>query len=311
MPTEDELPKPLKALARRQALELDNKNYDYSTRDLLNALESYLGKPRNRKSAKQKNPWYLSLPFLVLSLTTFFPAGLFFLIFSNYPFKTKFITGIFGLFFFLIWVGLITDDDSNTNNPNNNITTKIGQSSNNTEETSQIDGSVNTPKVKAGFDCETAYTKVEKAICSYSQTREIDLQLNETYTQYKNQLPPIVSNKGRKQQSTWIKSRNQYIENNCLNKSDIANCITAYYQKRISTIKELINTSFTDVLVIDPSSNIRKIPNGEKICQVTNQQYISIYNTPQIDQKQGLWYWTEYCGRGNWGVINESQIKMY
>ncbi|MEZ5476903.1 MAG: toll/interleukin-1 receptor domain-containing protein [Thiolinea sp.] len=45
MPSELELPEELQPLSRRQALELDNKYYESGMRELIAALERYLGKP--------------------------------------------------------------------------------------------------------------------------------------------------------------------------------------------------------------------------------------------------------------------------
>ena len=84
MPSEDELPDDLKPLARRQALELSNKNYDYSIRDLVKALEKYLGKAQNfsdNEKTEEKTsstvPWYKHRALVYLWLLIAPPVGLY------------------------------------------------------------------------------------------------------------------------------------------------------------------------------------------------------------------------------------------
>lgn len=56
MPTEKDLPETLKPLARRQALELDNKYYQHGIADLVKALELHLGPAKNNQNTLIPKP---------------------------------------------------------------------------------------------------------------------------------------------------------------------------------------------------------------------------------------------------------------
>jgi serine/threonine protein kinase, bacterial len=55
-------------------------------------------------------------------------------------------------------------------------------------------------------------------------------------------------------------------------------------------------------MVVAPPSNVRKSPDGDPICSITERKLISTYGT------NGIWYFTDACGE--MGVIHSSQIKF-
>jgi hypothetical protein len=54
--------------------------------------------------------------------------------------------------------------------------------------------------------------------------------------------------------------------------------------------------------VFAPPSNVRKSPNGEILCSVSQKKLINLYGTI------GSWYYTDICG--SMGVIDASQISL-
>ncbi|MFN0277893.1 MAG: hypothetical protein ACKVRN_04745 [Pyrinomonadaceae bacterium] len=61
-------------------------------------------------------------------------------------------------------------------------------------------------------------------------------------------------------------------------------------------------------LVIKPPSNVRFTPNGEIQCTVRSRSTINIYGDTGVYDNNGLWYYTDVCGRQ--GVIHSSQFKL-
>lgn len=62
--------------------------------------------------------------------------------------------------------------------------------------------------------------------------------------------------------------------------------------------------------VMSPPSNIRDTPNGAIICKATSSSVITVIRKPKIANNNGLWYATNFCRKGQWGFIHESQIKI-
>ncbi len=61
--------------------------------------------------------------------------------------------------------------------------------------------------------------------------------------------------------------------------------------------------------IIDPPSNIRSSPNGTVICVArTRGTLVNILGSTGISDNNGVWYYTDYCGRQ--GVIHSSQIRF-
>ena len=87
MPTGDELPDVLSPLSRRQALEIDNKHYDYGISELTKGLEKLLGQPPQEPMPPPPAPSVSNnnrLP-LLLGLLSLGLVGLlaFFVLFNN------------------------------------------------------------------------------------------------------------------------------------------------------------------------------------------------------------------------------------
>ncbi|CAA6813098.1 MAG: Unknown protein, partial [uncultured Thiotrichaceae bacterium] len=59
----------------------------------------------------------------------------------------------------------------------------------------------------------------------------------------------------------------------------------------------------------DPPTNIRKTPNGEVLCQLQQQQMVTVYNGTPLQHNGANWYQTQVCGSDRWGVVHESQIS--
>lgn len=67
--------------------------------------------------------------------------------------------------------------------------------------------------------------------------------------------------------------------------------------------------SGTTAVIIDPPSNIRAAPNGTVICIArTRGTVINILGSTGVYDNNGVWYYTDYCGRQ--GVIHSSQIRF-
>jgi len=68
-------------------------------------------------------------------------------------------------------------------------------------------------------------------------------------------------------------------------------------------------SSATTAVVIDPPSNIRAAPNGTVICVArTRGTVVNILGSTGVYDNNGVWYYTDYCGRQ--GVIHSSQIRF-
>lgn len=73
----------------------------------------------------------------------------------------------------------------------------------------------------------------------------------------------------------------------------------------IQTAKQLTAglVSSTEVAIVHrPPSNVRKSPNGEFLCSVTQKTHINVYGSADG------WYSTDICGAQ--GVIHQSQITF-
>ncbi len=311
MPSESDLPDNLKALARRQALELNNKNYDYSIQDLVKALEKYLGKPKSRPrnqqafiKTEQKMPWYYSVPFLVFITLFMFPVGFFLIWKSPRPFKSKAMAGgiAFGIFILMVLIG--GEDTDNTTDGDSIDSDQVmvappppNQSSSNTDA--------------AGFDCNAAGTDAEKAICATSEARRADKEMNDAYRKFEEKLPPAERDNMWEQQKIWLQGRDNHIKHTCLNKPTeqaASKCISKFYQEHTDFLSKILNSRFMEMRVFDPPSNIRDKPNGKILCAVPKKEIITIYIIP-VEDGNDSWYWTEYCGKGQWGMIHDSQVK--
>ena len=282
MPSESDLPDDLKPLARRQALELNNKNYDYSTHDLVKALEKYLGKARKLRSKEELEensqiqiPWYKKRPLSSMLYTVFGFV----------------VITVLAVFLY--------------NNVSNNIINKAD----NTEKPTD-NGIIST---KAGFDCNAAGTVSEKAICASNATRQADKAMSDAYRAFEAKIPPAERDAIWELQKIWLLSRDNHIQQICLAKptqEQTSSCITDFYQEHTATLKTYLSSRFTAMRIFDPPSNIREKPNGSIRCAApVKHEKITIYIIPMTDKEGDAWYWTEYCGKNKWGVIHNSQIK--
>ncbi|MGB1254346.1 MAG: TIR domain-containing protein [Thiolinea sp.] len=272
MPTEADLPDVLKPLARRQALELDNKHYDSGIQTLIESMEKHLGKPIRPTpkpapiTTPNRLPLFLSFGFLLM----------------------------------LAGVVLYFMADTNSENP------VINEPVQDQQHTTKL------PTATAGFDCRNTRTDVEEIICNDDQTRQSDQRLNQIYQKLALSIPPHARQKLQQRQLNWLRQRNQHIRQNCLTQSNhrlIIRCVDNYYQQRISTLSRIPTETLSRVRIADPPSNIRQQPNGDIICQANAKQMIEVYNRATREEDGDKWYWTRFCGNTNWGVIHESQIS--
>ncbi|MEP6901641.1 MAG: hypothetical protein ABJA66_07815 [Actinomycetota bacterium] len=60
--------------------------------------------------------------------------------------------------------------------------------------------------------------------------------------------------------------------------------------------------------IIDPPSNVRQSPNGAVLCIIKQRTIINITGTTNVYDNNGVWYYTDVCGKT--GVIHSSQIKF-
>jgi hypothetical protein len=61
--------------------------------------------------------------------------------------------------------------------------------------------------------------------------------------------------------------------------------------------------------IIDPPSNIRTAPNGTVLCIArTRGTVVNILGSTGVSDSNGVWYYTDYCGRQ--GVIHSTQIRF-
>jgi len=65
-----------------------------------------------------------------------------------------------------------------------------------------------TPAVAASFDCQKASSAVEKAICASPELSGLDSALGAYYSQAMTKLAPEPRDELRKEQRTWLQSRN-------------------------------------------------------------------------------------------------------
>lgn len=61
-------------------------------------------------------------------------------------------------------------------------------------------------------------------------------------------------------------------------------------------------------LVHRPPSNVRFAPNGAVLCTVKSRSTINIYGDTGVYDNNGLWYYTDVCGRQ--GVIHSTQFQF-
>ena len=135
----------------------------------------------------------------------------------------------------------------------------------------------------------------------------------DAYRAFEAKIPPAERDAIWKLQKVWLLQRDSHIVNNCLKKptqQQTSKCIAAFYGDRIKTLKSYLSSRFMSMRVFDPPSNIRKQPNGSIRCKaaVKNEKII-IYIIPVTDKNGDAWYWTEYCGKGQWGLIHDSQFR--
>nr|CAA6829017.1 MAG: Unknown protein [uncultured Thiotrichaceae bacterium] len=294
MPAEKDLPDILKPLSRRQALELDNKYYQHGITDLVKALEVDLGEAKKKGvtppapilpepiSETKKRPL---LPILLgLSAVVLLGSLLYFWQQSD---STPQITE--------------TANQQNTPGATKNFTS-----------TKQTDS--NQPaSAPAGFDCRKANTDVENAICNDNKTRKTDLALNQLFTKVNTQLPPQAREVLGKRQKDWLKQRDNYIRQTCFTQANqplITHCIENYYQQRITSLARIPTNLTSRVQLTDPPTNIRKIPNGEILCQIQQKQMLTVYSGSPITYNGANWYQTQVCENDRWGVVHESQISQ-
>ncbi len=280
MPTETDLPDVLKPLARRQALELDNKHYDYGINTLIQELEKNLGAP---SVAPAPSP-------------------------TPTPHRKSHLPLLAGLGGLLLcgFIGWLLFSGSNHDDSGQNSNKLIGQSDNNQTSATEM------PTAAAGFNCNQASNDVEDVICNSDKTRNADRELNRVYQQLALRIPPNAQQRLRKRQLNWVKQRNTHIRQNCLTQSNsglTTQCISNYYQQRISTLSRLPTTLLSRVRIIDPPTNIRREPNGEIICQVRSKQMIEVYTDAVRERDGDNWYPTRVCGDTRWGMVHESQIS--
>lgn len=358
MPSEDDLPDDLKPLARRQALELNNKNYDYSIRDLVKALEKYLGKAQNSSDSKKTEedtsstvPWYKHRSLVYLWLLIAPPVGLYglwkssdmsnvlkvalgltpiIIMVANLELwvglafmilvpaaliylwvdkeinkKTKILYTVFSSIGAITFAALLQNiffpeqPPTDTTNSNNDVTTGTTTNA--------------PPSMQAGFDCNMAGSVAEKAICASDEARQADKKMVNAYRAFEAKTPPAEHDAMWKLQKVWLLERDSHIEHNCLKKSteeQTSKCIATFYGDRTKTLKTYLSSQFMHMRVFDPPSNIRKQPNGSILCKAAvKNENIVIYIIPVTDKNDDSWYWTEYCGKGQWGLIHDSQIR--
>jgi len=60
--------------------------------------------------------------------------------------------------------------------------------------------------------------------------------------------------------------------------------------------------------VFDPPTNVRFSPNGAVQCVIRSRRAINIYGSTGVRDNNGVWYYTDACGRA--GVIHSSQIRF-
>ena len=291
MPTEAELPEVLKPLARRQALELDNKHYDYGVNTLIQELKKPLGIPPHNPAADKTPTPHPHTP-------TPKPGN-----------RLPLWAGIAGLFLCGA-IGWLLFSGTSSNNNGHNTNNPVSHSDKKQTDPTAINEAT-TPTASAGFNCSQASSDVEDVICNSDKTRKADHELNRIYQQIALRIPPGAQERLRKRQLNWVKQRNTHIRQNCLLQSNsglITQCVANYYQQRISTLSRLPGTLLSRVKIIDPPTNIRREPNGEIICQVSSRQMIEVFTDAVRERDGDNWYPTRVCGNTRWGMVHESQI---
>ena len=359
MPSEADLPEDLKPLARRQALELNNKNYDYGIRDLVKALEKYLGKAKNTSNENSSHeeidgnntntvvPWYKRRSLLYLWLLIAPPVGIYGLWkSSDMPNALKVALALIPIVIMAsdleIWMGLVFIFlvpaaliylwmDKNIHKKTKILYTVFStmgaivfaalmqqlffpEDAKKTTETTSVttEESTTMPSTDAGFDCTSAHTEAEKAICASNAAKQADRDLVNAYRALEAKVPPAERDAMWESQKKWLKERDKHITNRCLrepNEQQTSRCIAAFYKERTSRLNGYFRSKFTKMRIIDPPSNIRVEPNGSVICKAPKKdEKITVYAKPVKGKKGKLWYWTKYCD-DKWGVIHNSQIK--
>jgi hypothetical protein len=101
---------------------------------------------------------------------------------------------------------------------------------------------------------------------------------------------------------------------------DSETAITTFNRDDYTTVSDFINQqqhqqaigvpAFGLAKVMSPPSNIRAQPNGAVICQATSSSIINVNIEPIFESDGDEWYWTNFCGPNQIGVIHESQIRL-
>lgn len=290
MPAEKDLPEILKPLARRQALVLDNKYYQHGIADLIKALEKELGKPATKPELNQPAPPLTSVS-------------------TNKPAKRRFSPALLGLLCTVL-LGVAWYFWQQTQSGSESFSAPaIGAG----QPTNSINITPDQPaNVAAGFDCRQANTDVENAICDDNKTRKTDRELNRLFRKVSQQLPPAARQVLDQRQKTWLKQRDNYIRQHCFtqpNQARITHCIQNYYQQRISALARLPNSLISRAKLLYSPVTIHKTPDGTVLCQLQQQQMLTVYNGSAQEHQGVRWYLTQACGSEHWGVVRESQIS--
>ena len=66
--------------------------------------------------------------------------------------------------------------------------------------------------------------------------------------------------------------------------------------------------AYRTATIIDPPTNIRLSPNGTVLCVVKQRTTVNITGTTDVRDNNGVWYYTDACGKQ--GVVHSSQIRF-
>ena len=88
-------------------------------------------------------------------------------------------------------------------------------------------------KIKASYDCTKATSDAEKVICSNKALADLDIIMNDLYTQLVLRLTVSDKKRLRQEQRNWIIQR----DNKCSSAPLLAPCIEDLYKKRIELLK--------------------------------------------------------------------------
>ena len=122
-----------------------------------------------------------------------------------------------------------------------------------------------------------------------------------------NQNTPSAQKSGNDNPAQNLKQQQEKIERDKKRLEDERKALDA--KKKEAAQKTPPVSTATTATVIDPPSNVRASPNGAIICVArTRGTVINILGPTGVSDNNGVWYYTDYCGRE--GVIHSSQIRF-